>query len=366
MSVEARIARVRESLAAQGLDALLVRGNANLRWLTGLSGIFDEEQAHAALITSDTLRFHTDMRYAEMFSRRLAGTDWQVDARTCAPALFFVPQLADAPRRIGIEDDMPLHEFRALEKCLSDAGRHDELVETHDLLFGLRSVKDAEEVSCLKASQQITDAAFAHICDFMRPGLTEREVALELEFFMRSQGAEGLAFPSIVAGGARGASPHSLPSDAELVTGDLVVLDFGARLNDYCSDMTRTVCMGRPSERQREVYETVRDANARAKDFIVAGAGRAEAHELVVRLVAEAGYAGRFTHALGHGVGIDIHELPVLAARTHGTLVEGNVVTDEPGIYLPGEFGVRIEDFGVVREDGFDVFTTSPHELMVL
>lgn len=366
MSTEQRIARVRDVMTEHGLDGMLVRDNSNLRWLTGLAGIFDEEQAHAAFITADQLWFHTDSRYSEAFSRRLSGTGWACDTTVCAPSLFVVSVLGGGPLRIGVEDTLPLREFMSLQRALSDAGRGDELVATRNLIFDLRAVKDDEEVACIRRAQEVTDAGFAHICEFIRPGMTERQVALELEFFMRSQGSEGLAFPSIVATGARGASPHSLPSDVPIESGDLVVIDFGARVCDYCSDMTRTVSVGSPSPRQVEVYETVRDANRRASERVEAGAVAAEVHAFAERIISQAGFAGRFNHALGHGVGIDIHENPVLAPRAVRRLVPGNVVTVEPGIYLPGEFGVRVEDFGVVTQGGFDVFTASPHELMVL
>lgn len=366
MSTEERIARTRDRMAADGLDALLVRHNSDLRWLTGLAGVFDEEDAHAALITPTELFFHTDSRYSETFRARLAGTDWQLDDEPCSPVMSSVRLLDRGTGRLGVEHDLRLCEYRVLERALAEEGLAPELVECRHLIFDLRARKDADELELIRQAQGMADAAFTHLCSWMHVGMTEREVALELEFFMRGQGSEALAFPSIVATGAHGASPHSVPSERQLETGDMVVLDFGARLADYRSDMTRTVCMGSPSARQREVYAIVEDVNRRAAELVRPGVRCSDVHAFAEKTIADAGFGGRFGHGLGHGVGIDIHEMPTLSPRSEALLEVGNVVTVEPGIYLPGEFGVRIEDFGVVREGSFEVFCTSPHELMVL
>lgn len=363
---EERLQRLRARLAQQGVDALVIRHNSDLRWVTGLRGVFDEEDAHAAFITADAAYFHTDSRYLETFRTRLDGTGWQVDGTRSAPVLFWTKVLAPGAYRIAIEHDLRLSEYRSLLAHLEEEDLTCELVESKDLILGLRSVKDASEIALMREAQAITDAGFSHLCSFMRPGLTEREVALELEFFMRGQGSDGLSFPSIVAAGAHGASPHSVPSDTVLERGDLVILDFGARVGDYCSDMTRTVCLGEPTGDQREVYDIVLDVQIRAKSMVRAGVTGAEVHGFAAEAIAEAGYGDCFGHGLGHGVGIDIHELPVLSPRADTPLVEGNVVTVEPGIYIPGRFGVRIEDYGVVRTGSLEVLTSSPHELMVL
>lgn len=218
----------------------------------------------------------------------------------------------------------------------------------------------------MRAAQAITDAAFAHIVKFMRPGLTEREVQLELEGFMLRAGASGLAFSSIVATGANGANPHAIPGDTRLEAGQCVVLDFGARACGYCSDMTRVVFIGEPGAYLRNAYAVLREANEQVEATLKPGVTGAEAHELAERVLAEGGFGGKMGHGLGHGVGIDIHEEPVLAPRNVQPLQVGNVVTVEPGIYLPGEFGMRLEDFGVIVDDGFEVFTQSTHDLVIV
>ena len=200
----------------------------------------------------------------------------------------------------------------------------------------------------------------------MRPGMTEREVQIELEDFMRRHGAEGLAFPSIVAAGANGASPHAIPGQTVLEAGQCVVLDFGARAHGYCSDMTRTVFLGQPSQKMRDAYAAIRSANEQVEAALKPGVTGKVMHELAERALADAGFAGKMGHSLGHGVGIDIHEQPALSPRNEQPLVPGNVVTVEPGIYLPGEFGMRLEDFGVITPDGFEVFTRSTHDPVIL
>lgn len=270
----------------------------------------------------------------------------------------------------GCEASCKDERLSASRKVAQDRGpavsSADRLRETSGFVLSLRAVKDAGEIRRMKAAQAVTDAAFAHITSFMRPGMTEREVQLELEGFMLRNGASGLAFSSIVATGANGANPHAVPGDARLEAGQCVVMDFGARALGYCSDMTRMVFLGEPDACLREAYEVLRRANEEVEAMLRPGVTGFEAHELAERILAEGGFAGKMGHGLGHGVGIDIHEEPVLAPRNKQPLVAGNVVTVEPGIYLPGEFGMRLEDFGVVAESGFDVFTRSTHEMVIV
>ena len=270
-----------------------------------------------------------------------------------------------APRfDLGIEDSLTLSNYRALESAFAESAV--DLRETSGFVLGLRAVKDASEIVRMKAAQAVTDAAFAHIVGFMRVGMTEREVQIELEDFMRRHGADGLAFSSIVATGPNGASPHAIPGATRLEAGQCVVLDFGARAYGYCSDMTRTVFLGQPDARMRSAYEAIRAANEQVEALLGPGVTGKEAHELAERVLAEAGFAGKMGHGLGHGVGIDVHEEPVLSPRNDRPLAAGNVVTVEPGVYLPGEFGMRLEDFGVITETGFEVFTRSSHDPVVL
>lgn len=357
-------------MAQLGLDAMYVRDTSNIAWLSAFEGVFDGEAAHAVFVDRDRSRLHTDSRYTAAFRRCAQGGPWEVVEDGAGHAKWLASLLSDE-RAIGIEDGIPLSEFRALEKVMAFEGEKGEsgrvrLEETNDLVKKLRSVKDAYEVECLKAAQAVTDAAFAHICSFMKPGMTEREVQIELEDYMLRNGAEGLAFSSIVACGANGASPHAIPGDARLEAGQCVVMDFGARARGYCSDMTRMVFIGRPDQRIAAAYQVLREANEQVEAMLAPGVSGAAAQRLAEDILAEGGFAGKMGHALGHGVGLDIHESPVLAHRNSEPLVCGNVVTVEPGIYIEGEFGMRLEDFGVITEKGFEVFTKSPHDMVII
>lgn len=448
----ARIARLRAACASAGIDAFYARGTSNIAWLTAFDGVFDDEAAHALVVTPERAVLHTDSRYSLACEAAAQGTPVEVDATRRAHAEVAVEvaraaagtaasaagtaagdarEAADAGARpeaarrfsLGIEDDMTLAEFRRLERAFA-AGEGTaadsadstpsvsaqaaapaapasavparaaapasapvpaapaqaaapaapaptsplwaDLRETTNFVFGLRAAKDAGEIERMKAAQAITDAAFAHIVAFMRPGMTERAVQIELEDFMRRHGAEDLAFSSIVATGANGASPHAIPGETVLEAGQCVVLDFGAKARGYCSDMTRTVFLGAPEGEMLRAWETLRAANEAVEAAICPGVTGAEMHQLAEDILAEGGFGGRMGHGLGHGVGMDIHEDPVLAPRNKELLVPGNVVTVEPGIYLPGKFGMRLEDFGVVTETGFEVFTKSTHEAVII
>ena len=440
----ARIARLRAACASAGIDAFYARGTSNIAWLTAFDGVFDDEAAHALVVTPERAVLHTDSRYSLACEAAAQGTPIDVDATRrahaevaaeVARAVAGAARAAgdahetaggahdaagaaraagdahdaanaageaasaggcpEAARRfsLGIEDDMTLAEFRRLERAFAageDAAADSagttpaalaraaapasapssplwaDLRETTNFVFGLRAVKDAGEIERMKAAQAITDAAFAHIVAFMRPGMTERAVQIELEDFMRRHGAEDLAFSSIVATGANGASPHAIPGGTVLEAGQCVVLDFGAKARGYCSDMTRTVFLGAPEGEMLRAWETLRAANEAVEAAICPGVTGAEMHQLAEDILAEGGFGGRMGHGLGHGVGMDIHEEPVLAPRNKELLVPGNVVTVEPGIYLPGKFGMRLEDFGVVTETGFEVFTKSTHEAVII
>lgn len=369
---ERRLARLRAACADDGIRTFFVRGTSNIAWLTAFDGVFDDEDAHALLVTPHDAVLHTDSRYAEAARAAAAGGPVAVDDARKSHAAFVAETFAerhagqDGPVVLGIEDAMALGEYRALEAAFADVAEPPQLRETSRFVLNLRGVKDAGEIARMRAAQAVTDAAFSHIVGFMRVGMTEREVQIELEGFMRRHGAEGLAFPSIVAAGANAASPHAVPGGARLEAGQCVVLDFGARALGYCSDMTRTVFLGEPDARLREAYAAIRQANEQVEAALKPGVTGAAMHELAEGVLAEAGFAGKMGHGLGHGVGLDIHEEPNLSPRNPNPLAEGNVVTVEPGVYLPGEFGMRLEDYGVVTHDGFAVFTQSTHDMVII
>lgn len=417
---ENRLLLFRDTLSQQGLSAFYVRNESDIHWMTGFDGVFDGEGAFALLVSPDRAVLHTDSRYALATNAAAAGSPFAVSVEPVSHAAFAVRALGQqgfaSGVNVGIETSLTLGEYRQLQReATKAAGQAPEqdaeraavvpvasavapavapasvaaaapapataasapapapmldadinFVETEGLCVNLRAVKDASEIARMRAAQAITDAAFAYIVEYMRPGMTERQVQVELEDFMVRHGASGLAFTSIVACGAHGASPHAVSGDTRLEVGQCVVLDFGARAQGYCSDMTRVVFLGEPSAAMRHAYAVLREANETVEAMLLPGVTGAQAHAKAEEILAAGGFAGKMGHGLGHGVGIDIHEQPNLSPRNEKPLVAGNVVTVEPGIYLEGEFGMRLEDFGVITERGFQVFTQSSHEMVII
>lgn len=365
-AVAARIARLRELMAERGYDAVLLRNNSDLRWLTGASRVFDFEIAHTALITPEHAWLHTDSRYFGSFIERL-GEDgpWAIDMTTQTHALWAAHLIrSERLRVVAIEDTLELGFFDELQVELGKASAACLLPRLHSDIAIMRAIKDEEELALLRRAQEITDDAFDHICSFIKPGMTELQIRAELEGYMLSHGAHGLSFDSIVGSGPNGANPHARPSERVVKEGDLIVLDYGALYGDYHADMTRTVCVGTPSEEQLAVYAVVRRAHEECAKAFAAGKSARAVHELAVQVIRDAGYGDYFAHGLGHGVGIDIHERPSVGGRSEDTLEVGAVFTDEPGIYLPGKFGIRLEDTGVLTENGFESFARSTHDLV--
>lgn len=363
-----RIDKLRELMAQRGYDAVFIRNLADLRWLVACERVFDTEQAHSAFITQTDLFLHTDSRYYNTFLERL-GTDtpWQIDQEICSDVDWCVGKIQKtASRIVAIEDTLDLATFDELSYRIQNASLVCMFPRLHADIKRLRRVKDEDELACMQKAQDITDAAFAYICTVIQPGMTEQYIRAELENYMLSHGADGLAFNSIIASGANGANPHAQPSEKKIEKGDMVVIDFGASYHDYCSDMTRTIVMSDPTSEQKEVYDIVRDAHEQCAKAIRTGAIGKDIYDLSKQIITDAGYGDYYNHGLGHGVGIEIHEEPNLSRMYAEPLEESSVVTCEPGIYLPGKFGIRLEDFGVVKQDGYHPFTRSSHELHVI
>jgi len=261
-----RIARLRTLMAERGYDAVVVRDEANLRWLTGAMRVFDYtgEYPHVAFVTADECFLHTDSRYFNSFEENMpAGSPWKLDMDEIdMPRWVAEHARSTRSRVVAVEDDMHINFFRGIERGLEDCSICASLPLMHGDLQLMRAVKDAEEIELMRHAQSITDAAFAHMCEFIRPGLTEKQLRTELETFMFDHGADDLAFGSIVASGPNTANPHAISSDRVVEKGDFVLMDYGAGYRDYKSDMTRTVCVGEPSEKQREIYDIVRMRSA--------------------------------------------------------------------------------------------------------
>jgi Xaa-Pro aminopeptidase len=355
--VKGRSERLIDLLPEAGVDVMLVTDLVNVRYLTGYTG-----SNGLALVGARTRTFITDFRYVEQaaeevdasFERRRASTDL-LDAIGEA--------LPEGELRLGFDDShVSVRTHARLRELL---GGRVELVATGGLVGRLRAVKEPDEIERIKAATALADAAFERLLRNGLIGRTEREVALALEQDMRGLGAQRPSFDTIVASGAHGALPHAQPREVPIGRGELVVIDWGAQVDGYCSDCTRTVAAGDPGADAQRVYELVLEAQLAALEAVRAGqSGRGA--DAVARGVIEAGGQGEnFGHGLGHGVGLDIHEAPRLSQRSEDELLAGNVVTVEPGIYLPARFGVRIEDLVVVTDDGCEILTSVSKRLIV-
>lgn len=363
-----RVSRLRTLMDERGYDAVILRNNPDLRWLTGAERTFDDETAHTAFITADGLWLHTDSRYYNTFCERLGTeTPWQLDQEVVsAPAWAAQRILATRSRVVAVEDTATLAFFDDLQEACAKALVAPAFPRLHSDIQKLRMVKDAEELELLREAQRITDDAFEYICGFIQPGQTEQQIRAELEGYMLSHGADGLSFGSIIAAGPNGANPHAQPGEYVVREGDLIVMDYGALYHDYHADMTRTVCVGEPSDYQRKVYDIVRQAHEECAAMVRPDMIGKDIHDHSVKVISDAGYGAYYGHGLGHGVGIEIHELPGFGRGWDKPVPAGSVVTIEPGIYLPGEFGIRLEDCGVVTEHGYEPFTAASHDLRII
>jgi Xaa-Pro aminopeptidase len=342
---------LRQKMIEMELDAVLITNPINRRYLSGFTG-----SAGTLMITQERALLATDFRYYERVDREAPGFELVKLATTFSDQL---PTLIDEVgcHRLGFEGmHVTYLLYEELQRAVAEKA---ELVATSDLVEALRLIKNQGERAKLRRAAKLTDAAYTHIAQFMQPGMTERELAWELERFMRRNGAENVAFPIIVGSGPNGAMPHATPSDRPIEVGDPVVMDFGALVDGYHADLTRTVVLGKASERYLEVYQLVFQAQQAALEGIRASITGQEADALARNVIKQAEFGPFFGHSLGHGVGLDIHEGPWLSHQPRGKnmLEPGMVVTVEPGIYLSGEFGVRIEDLVIVHQDGVELLS---------
>jgi Xaa-Pro aminopeptidase len=345
-------------LAEAGVDVLLVTELVNVRYLTGFTG-----SNGLALVGGGLRVFATDFRYREQIAEEVDRSFERREVpRDLVPTLTEMLPAGDL--RLGFEaGHVSVRDFNRLREQLP--GRI-ELVALDGVPERLRAVKDAGEIARIRSATALADSAFERVIGVGIVGRTEREVALALEVEMRRAGARLPAFDTIVAAGAHGALPHAQPRDVEIETGQLVVIDWGAELEGYRSDCTRTVATGEPDGHAKEIYALVLDAQLAAVGAVRAGAECRQVDATARAVIGSAGRGEQFGHGLGHGVGLEIHEAPWLSRTAEGTLEDGNVVTVEPGVYLPAEFGVRIEDLVVARPDGPEILTELSKELTVV
>jgi Xaa-Pro aminopeptidase len=349
-----RTDRLVELLEERGLDSLLVTDLTNVRYLTGFTGTNG-----AVVVTPEERLFFTDFRYVGQareqvleYERVEAGRDMLGDLSSRLRG------------RAGFEDE---HLSVAAHAKLSEkVGADVELVRAGGLVERLRAVKDPAEVAAMRAAAELATAAYESLHERGLAGRTEREVAIQLVRFMEDSGAEGPSFPPIVAAGGHGALPHAVPRDVEIPRDTLVVIDMGAKVDGYCSDCTRTFATGSPADSALEIYDLVLRAQTEALAATSAGVANSEVDAVARRIIDAGGHEEHFGHGLGHGVGLQVHEAPRLGKTAEGVLETGNAVTVEPGVYLPGEAGVRIEDLVIVTGGEPEILTGFPKELVTI
>jgi Xaa-Pro aminopeptidase len=352
-----RADRVAERLTEREVDLLLVTGLTNLRYVTGFTG-----SNGFAVIGRDIRRFVTDFRYVEQAAQEVDGFDIERGPRDFVTAL--AEGWPEGELRLGFEDDhVTVRRHSRIRDVVPDRV---ELVAAGGVVEALREVKESGEIERIRVAAALADEVYGVLREQGLSGRTERDVAVTIEEEMRRRGADAVSFPPIVASAERGAKPHAVPEDVAIPRGTLVTLDIGARLDGYCSDCTRTWATGELPHELAEAYALVQRAQAEALAGVRPGPEGREVDAVARRIIEEAGHGEHFGHGLGHGVGLEVHEAPRLAQTAESPLVAGNVVTVEPGVYLPGVGGVRIEDLVVVTEDGHRVLSGTTKNLVVV
>lgn len=336
------------------IDCGLITSHINRRYFTGFAS-----SAGIVVVTRQKAFLLIDFRYFERASQQAQGVE-VVLMKHPASQIKEILEKYNC-KTIGLEtQSVTMHEFQEYKSMLSEYDLCDS-AEFQQTIDALRIIKTPEEIRKIAASQEITDLAFEHMLGYITEGLTEKQIAFELNQFILNR-AQQLAFDTIVVSGRNSSSPHGVPTDKTVQDGDFITMDFGARLDGYCSDMTRTVCVGKPSEEQIVLYKTVLFGQSIGLEFLQAGKKTADADKLVREYFASQGVAEFFGHNLGHGVGLEIHEQPVLSAKSNETLQPGMIVTVEPGLYIPGNFGIRIEDMVAIPiQSGADIHSCSLH-----
>lgn len=351
-----KLSKLREGMKKRGIDALLVTSPYNLRYISNFTGT-----TGLSVITLDKAYFVTDFRYTEQVATQAVGFEIVTNA---GPIFDEVAKIVDGNsiEALGFEQDfVTFSTYELLEQIISS-----ELIPIRGLMEELREVKTEAEIKIIKKACSISDAAFNFILGEIKPGMTEIEIANLLDFHMRGLGATGVSFETIVASGVRSAMPHGVASPKKIETGDFVTIDFGCYYEGYVSDMTRTIAVGEPSEKLKEIYAITLEAQLKVIDAAKPGISGVQLDAVAREHIASYGYGEAFGHSTGHGIGLEIHEGPNVSRLAEKLFVPGNVITNEPGIYLPGFGGVRIEDDLIITETGNEVITHSPKELIIL
>ncbi|HOQ00227.1 MAG TPA: aminopeptidase P family protein [Acetivibrio clariflavus] len=355
--IERRIRELRSILSQKGIDAALITKRENYIYMSNFTGTFAN-----LLITHDKAILVTDFRYTEQAKEQAQlyeVVQYQGNLNVTLNDLL----TANNVKILGFEDGYITYKaYDDLSKNLSI----DKLVPLERTIELLRLIKDSEEIELIKEAVRVADEAFSHVLKFIKPGVTETEIAAEIEYYLKKHGARGPSFDTIVASGWRSSLPHGVASNRVIEHGDAVTMDFGAICNEYCSDMTRTVFVGQPKEELKKIYGIVLEAQKAGVNGAVSGLTGREIDKIARDIISDAGYGENFGHSLGHGVGIEIHEDPRLSQQGTIKMRNGMVVTVEPGIYVSGLGGVRIEDMIVINDDKPMVLTSSPKDMIIL
>lgn len=351
-----RLTKLRSELKLKSIEAALITKRENIRYLSGFTG------TDASLVITDTMNaIITDSRYTEQAKEQSPGWDI-IQSKTSAYDAIAGVIRNSGVGNLGFEDgNLPYGNYEQLKEKLNL-----EMKPMGAIIESLRIIKDENEIDMIRKAAQIADRAFEHILGILKPGVAELDVAAELEYFLKKNGAEDKAFETIVASGTRSALPHGVASEKKIQTGDTITIDYGAVYKGYCSDMTRTIFLGSPDEEMRKVYEIVLDAQLRALENIFEGLKGKEIDNIARDFITKSGYGEYFGHGLGHGVGLEVHEEPRLSPRSDTIMENGMTVTVEPGVYLPGKAGVRIEDLVVINGRRPEILTSSGKALTVL
>lgn len=353
------LSQIADKLSQYDLDAMLIVSEPGERYAVGFQG------EGYVLVTRDGSQYSTDGRYIEAAQKQVTRAEVVLTSRErshLALARDFLA--ARGLKRVGFESAaVSVAQHRRWQESFPKGC---ELIPAQELLDGLRASKDEEEIAAMVQAQKITDAAFGEILNYIRPGLTEQEVAARLVYELLRRGARKVSFDPIVAAGANGSMPHAVPGETVIQKGMFVTMDFGCVYDGYCSDMTRTVAVGQPTQEMERVYETVLAAQKAGIAAARAGMPGRELDAAARKVIEEAGYGDYFTHSFGHSLGLEIHESPNASPSETRPLPVGTVISAEPGIYLPGRFGVRIEDVLVLEEGGCRDIAQSPKNLIVL
>lgn len=354
---EQRILKLRAKMQEKGLDAVLLIGDANRNYMSGFKG--DES---FSLISKDKAIFMVDSRFIEQASNEVKDYDVVEYSKNGETLYKYLKKLVNELniKKLGFEEDVVTYlRYSNIKKATLC-----ELIPLSGMVEELRAIKNENEIEIMQKAAAIADDAFSHMLKFIKIGMTEREIGIELEFTMKKLGASGLSFPSIVASGVRSSLPHGQATDKKIADGEFLTLDFGCIYKEYCSDMTRTVAIGNISTEMKKIYNIVLEAQLEALKSYKSGVTGKSVDKVARDIIGSYGYGDKFGHSLGHGVGRQIHEQPAISSKAEKLLQSGMVVTDEPGIYISGFCGVRIEDILVITDEGSRVLSKSPKGLI--